>query len=65
MKSIPNSKITVRYMGAPIAEVAKHTHEETVSYCDYRGKPLSRSDVNDYGTLCERCYMREYYNEND
>ena len=31
--------------------------------CDYCGKPMSASEANDYGTLCERCYMREYYNE--
>lgn len=37
------------------------THHETVAHCEYCGKPLSRSDINDYGSLCERCYMREYY----
>lgn len=36
-------------------------HEVVVAHCEYCGKPLSRSDVNDYGSLCERCYIREYY----
>ena len=46
-----------------IFEVAHQTHCVTVAYCDYCGKPLSESEVNDYGSLCERCYMKEYYNE--
>lgn len=46
-----------------IFEVAHQTHCVTVAYCDYCGEPLSESDVNDYGTLCERCYMKEYYDE--
>ena len=36
---------------------------DTVRYCEYCGRPLTRSDVNDYGSLCERCYMKEYYND--
>ncbi len=36
-------------------------HETTVQHCEYCGKPMSRSDVNDYGSLCEKCYMKEYY----
>lgn len=59
------SKMTMCYHGPSMADVVKHTHEDVVAHCDYCGKALSRSDVNDYGTLCERCYMREYYNEND
>lgn len=42
-------------------EVVRYVHEEIVRHCEYCGKPMSRSDVNDYGTLCERCYMKEYY----
>ena len=37
------------------------THHETVRECEYCGKPMTRSDVNDFGSLCERCYMEEYY----
>lgn len=37
------------------------THHETVRECEYCGKPMTRSDVNDFGSLCERCYMKEYY----
>ena len=38
-----------------------YVHNETVRHCEYCGKPMSRSDVNDYGSLCERCYIKEYY----
>ena len=24
-------------------------------YCEYCGKPMTESDVEDFGTLCERC----------
>lgn len=32
-------------------------------YCEYCGKPMIESDVEDFGTLCERCYTKEYYND--
>ena len=44
-----------------IAEVVNHVHHEVVQECEYCGRPMSRSDVNDYGSLCEACYMKEYY----
>ena len=34
-------------------------------YCEYCGKPLTESDVEDFGTLCERCYNKEYYGRNE
>ena len=37
------------------------THHETVRECAYCGKPMTRSEVNDFGSLCEECYMKEYY----
>lgn len=37
------------------------THHEIVRECEYCGKPMTRSEVNDFGSLCEECYMREYY----
>ena len=46
-----------------IFEVTHQTHEVTVAYCEYCGKPMSASDVNDFGSLCESCYMKEYYEE--
>lgn len=55
------AKVTVTYRGASLLEVARYVHEETVAHCEYCGKPLNRSDVNDYGSLCESCYMKEYY----
>ena len=56
-----NSKVSVSYRGASIFEVADYVHHETVRHCEYCGKPMRRSDVNDYGSLCESCYMKEYY----
>ena len=46
-----------------IHDVVNHVHKETVASCDYCGKPMTRSEVNDFGTLCENCYMKEYYGE--
>ena len=46
-KITKKSKITVSYSGAPLMEVARYMHEEVVRHCDYCGKPMSRSDVND------------------
>lgn len=47
---------------------AKHRHSGAFSHhtdhprdCAYCGTPMTSSDVNDYGTLCRRCYMKEYY----
>ena len=39
------------------------THYETIRECEYCGKPLTPSEANDYGTLCESCYMKEYYGD--
>ena len=33
--------------------------EEKVKYCEYCGKEIE--DINDTGSLCYRCYMKEYY----
>lgn len=60
-KTKQTGKVTVSYRGASIAEVFNHVHRDVVAECEYCGKPLSRSDVNDYGSLCETCYMKEYY----
>lgn len=48
-----------------MATIIHHTHDEIVVYCEYCGKPLSRSEVNDFGSLCERCYMKEYYDKDE
>jgi hypothetical protein len=53
--------ITIIHSGPSIFEVAHEVHNVTVRHCDYCGKPMNRSDVNDYGSLCESCYMKEYY----
>lgn len=61
MKKSEKKSIKMIGFGPKMSEVVRYVHHETVRHCDYCGKPMSRSDVNDYGTLCERCYMKEYY----
>ena len=46
-------------------DVVHQTHEVTVAHCAYCDEPLTESDVNDYGSLCESCYMEEYYGQED
>lgn len=58
-------KLKVTYKGPSIWDVVRYVHEEIVRECEYCGKGMSRSDVNDYGSLCERCYMKEYYGKED
>lgn len=60
-KTTKKGKVTVSYRGASLLDVVRYVHEETVRHCAYCGRPMSRSDVNDYGSLCEDCYMKEYY----
>lgn len=55
------SKKPTSNQSASIAEVVRHVHHEIVRNCEYCGRPMTRSDVNDYGSLCEACYMKEYY----
>lgn len=45
----------------PMYQTVFATHHETVRHCEYCGKLMTRSDVNDYGSLCEACYTKEYY----
>ena len=59
-KKNKKSKVEIIVTGN-IFEVAHQTHHVVVRHCEYCGKPMSASDVNDFGSLCERCYMREYY----
>lgn len=55
-------KVTMEIIGN-FAKTVHETHDVIVRECDYCGKPMTASEANDYGTLCERCYMHEYYNE--
>ncbi len=64
-KKTKDSKVKVTYRGASMLDVVRYVHEEIVRECDYCGKAMTRSDYNDYGSLCERCYMKEYYGEED
>ena len=61
-KKNKKSKVEVIVTGN-IFEVAHQTHHVVVRYCEYCGKPMSESEVNDFGSLCESCYMKEYYEE--
>lgn len=35
--------------------------EDTVRHCEHCGRPMNRSEASDFGSLCEDCYMKEYY----
>ena len=52
MKKNKKSKVEVIVTGN-IFEVAYQTHHVVVRHCEYCGKPMSASNVNDYGSLCE------------
>lgn len=65
MKNTKDGNSKVIYRGASIADVVKYVHEEIVRECEYCGKAMTRSDYNDYGSLCESCYMKEYYGKED
>lgn len=62
-KKTSSSKLTIEHRGPSIFEVAYQVHHTVARCCDYCGRPMTPSDVNDYGSLCERCYMKEYYND--
>lgn len=34
-----------------------------VRECSYCGKPMTESEAEDFGSLCERCYTKEYYSD--
>ena len=55
------SEIRVVHSGESIFRIAHYVHHTVARHCDYCGKSMSPSDVNDFGSLCERCYMKEYY----
>lgn len=62
MKKQPKkTQAKIVYRGATMQEVFYQTHCEIVAHCEYCGKPMTRSDMNDYGSLCEKHYMQEYY----
>lgn len=44
-----------------IASVARYMHGTIARHCDNCGRAMTPSDVNDFGSLCERCYTKEYY----
>lgn len=63
IKKNTTSKLTIEHRGPSIFEVAYQVHHTVARCCDCCGRPMTPSDVNDYGSLCERCYMKEYYND--
>ena len=62
MRTKKNKKAQIIVTGN-IFEVAYQTYHVVVRYCEYCGKPMSESYMNDFGSLCETCYMKEYYEE--
>ena len=61
IKKNTSSKLTIEHRGPSIFEVAHQVHHTVAGYCAFCGRAMTPSDVNDYGSLCESCYMREYY----
>lgn len=57
------SKLTIEHRGPSIFEVAHHVHHTVARYCDYCGRPMTPIVAIAWGTLCERCYAKEYYND--
>ena len=62
-KKNTTSKLIIEHRCPSIFEVAHQVHHTVVRYCEYCGRPMTPSDVNDYGSLCESCYMKECYND--
>lgn len=60
-KSIKKNSTSKLNRGLSIFEVANYVHHTTARHCAYCGRPMTPSDVNDFGSLCETCYMKEYY----
>lgn len=60
-KKTISSKLTIEHRGPSIFEVANQVHHTVAGYCEYCGRAMTPSDVNDFGSLCESCYMKEYY----
>lgn len=60
-KKSMTSKLRIVHSGPSIFEVAHYVHGRIVRHCEYCGRGMTLSDVNDYGSLCEDCYMKEYY----
>ena len=53
----------IKFDNRPYSDL-NEMHNTIERYCDHCGAPMTPSDVNDYGSLCETCYMKEYYGEN-
>ena len=58
-----SSQIRVVHSRESIFRIAHYVHHTVARHCDYCGTPMSPSDVNDFSSLCERCYMKEYYSK--
>ena len=57
----PSETIREVHQMPSLMQVFHETHYVTVGLCEYCRKPLNRSEVNDFGSLCERHYMEYYY----
>lgn len=60
-RTTSSPKLTISHRGPSIFEVANYVHHTTARHCANCGKSMTPSDVNDFGSLCESCYMKEYY----
>ena len=39
--------------------------EDEVRHCEYCGAPMTVGEEENFGTLCERCYYKDYYNDDN
>lgn len=45
-------------------QVIEHIYGGTITYCNFCNAPLTHNEVNDYGTICEKCYMKKFKKTN-
>ena len=60
-KTMSSNKVRIICTGPSIFEISHFVHHTVARHCEYCGKPMTPSDVNDYGSLCAVCFGREYY----
>ena len=54
------SNIRMVSSGESIYRIAHYMHETVARHCEFCSAPMTPSDVEDYSTLCRRCFLKEY-----
>ena len=60
-RTMSSNKVRIICTGPTIFEIANEVHHTIARHCEYCNRPMTPSDVNDYGSLCYHFYMKEYY----